>query len=69
MLLVRGEDRLATEFDAHGLRIGPAACRAFQDAAALQLGGNAEGGKDDLGKIGRGIKERAGAGVRSLAEP
>jgi hypothetical protein len=67
--LVRDEDRFAAESDPPLFGVGPAPGRALHNAAALQLGGNAEGGKDDLGKIGRGIKERAGAGVRSLAEP
>ena len=41
-LLVRGEGRLATEFDAVGLGVGPAARGAFGDAVGLQLGGNAK---------------------------
>ena len=49
---------LAAEFDALGFRIGPAASGALQDAAALQLGGNAEDGKDDFGEVGGGIEER-----------
>jgi hypothetical protein len=51
LLLVRGEDRLAAESDAVRLGVGPAACSAFEDAAALKLGGNAEDGEDDLGKV------------------
>ena len=51
VLLVRGESGLAAEFDAFGLGVGPAPRAAFQDAAALQLRGNAENRKDDLGKI------------------
>ena len=45
-LLVRSENRLAAEFDALGLGVGPAARGALHNAAALQLGGNAENGKD-----------------------
>jgi len=51
LLLVRGEDRLAAESDAVRLGVGPAASSAFEDAAALKLGGNAEDGEDDLGKV------------------
>ena len=39
VLLVRGEDRLAAEFDALGLGVGPTPRCALQNAAALQLGG------------------------------
>ena len=55
-LLVRGEGWLAAEFDAVCLGVGPAARGALQDAAALQLGGDAKDGEDDLGKVGRGIE-------------
>src|SRR5947207_8117008 len=37
LLLVRGEGRLAAEFDTVCLGVGPAARGAFQNAAALQL--------------------------------
>jgi hypothetical protein len=50
-LLVRRQDRLAAEFDTIGLSIGSAACRALQNAAALQLRGDAKDSKDDLGKV------------------
>ena len=54
LLLVRGEDGLAAELDAVGLGVGPAARGALQNAAALELRGNGEDRKNDLGKIGRG---------------
>jgi hypothetical protein len=41
-LLVRGEDRLAAEFDALGLGVGAAPCCAFEDAAAFELVRNAK---------------------------
>ena len=50
VLLVRGENRLAAELDAVGLGVGPAARGALQNAAALQLRGDAEDRKDDLRK-------------------
>src|ERR1700732_1844151 len=59
-LLVRGELWLAPEFDALGLRIGAAPCRAVSDAAMFELRGNAKDRKNDLGKIRRGVKERLG---------
>ena len=37
LLLVWGENRLASEFDTIGLRVGPAARRAFENAAGLEL--------------------------------
>ena len=37
LLLVRGEGRLAAEFDALRLGVGPAARRAFEDAPAFEL--------------------------------
>jgi len=55
LLLMRGEDRLAAEFDTVRLGVGPAARGAFKDAAALQLGGNTENGQDNLGKVGCGV--------------
>ena len=51
-LLVRGEGRLAAQFDALFLGVGLAARGALQNAAALQLRGNAENGEDDLGEVG-----------------
>ena len=59
-LLVRGEDRLAAEFDTVGCGVGPAARRAFEDATAFELRGNAEDRKDDLGKVRGCIEERFG---------
>ena len=53
LLLVRGEDRLAAEFDAVRLRVGPAARGALQNAAAFELGRYAENRKDDLGEVSR----------------
>jgi hypothetical protein len=61
-LLVRREDRLAAEFDAVGSGVGPAARGAFENAAAFQLRCYAEDGEDDLGEVGRSIKERLGQG-------
>jgi hypothetical protein len=60
LLLVWREDRLAPEFDAVGLGVGPAARGALQEAAAFQLGGNAENRKDDLGKVRGRIEVRFG---------
>jgi hypothetical protein len=57
---VRGEGRLAAEFNALFLRVGTAARCAFENAATLQLRRNAKDGKDDLGKVGCGIEERLG---------
>jgi hypothetical protein len=57
---VRGEDRLAAEFDPSFLRVGPAPRGAFENAAALELRRNAENGEDDLGKVRSRIKERLG---------
>jgi hypothetical protein len=59
-LLMWREDRLTAELDAVGLGVGPAARRAFENAAALQPRRHAEDRKDDLGKIGRGVEERLG---------
>jgi hypothetical protein len=59
-LLVRGEGRLAAEFDALFLGVGPAACGAFENAAAFELRRNAKDGEDDLGEVGCGIEERLG---------
>ncbi len=56
-LLVRGKDRLSPEFHALRLRVGAASRSAFQDAAAFEFRGNAKNGENDLGEIGRGIKE------------
>ena len=55
-LLVGSEDRLAAKFDAPLLGVGSAVRGALQNAAAFQLGGNAENGKDDLGKVGCGVE-------------
>jgi hypothetical protein len=52
--------RLAAEFDAVGLGVGPTARGALQNAAALQLRGNTENREDDTGKIGRGVEKRLG---------
>ena len=60
VLLVRGERRLAAEFHAVRLGVGPAARRALQNAAALQLRGDAKDGEDDLGEVGRGVQVRLG---------
>ena len=60
LLLMGGEFRLAAEFDALSLCVGTAPCRAFQDAAALQLRRNAKDGEDDLGEVGRGVQVRLG---------
>lgn len=51
-LLMRGKDRLAAEFNAVGLCVGPAARGTFEDATAFQLCGNTEDRKDD------GVAER-----------
>jgi hypothetical protein len=51
LLLVRGENRLAAEFDTVGLRVGSAARGAFEDAAAFEFFGHAKDRKDNLGKI------------------
>jgi hypothetical protein len=59
-LLVRGEGRLAAEFDAFLLGVGPAARGAFEDAPPFELRRHAEDSEDDLGKIRRGIEERFG---------
>lgn len=59
-LLMRGKLGLAAEFDTGGLGVGSAARGALQNAAALQFRGNAEDGKDDLGKVRGRIKERFG---------
>ena len=56
LLLMRGEDRLAAEFDTVRLGVGPAARCAFEDAASLQLRRNAKDRKDDLGKVGCGVE-------------
>jgi hypothetical protein len=50
-LLVRGELRLAAEFDALGLCVGVAPCGAFRDAAMFQLRRDAKDRKNDLCKI------------------
>jgi predicted TIM-barrel fold metal-dependent hydrolase len=55
---VRREDRLAAEFDALFLGVGPAPRRAFENAAAFELRRHAEDRKDDLGEVGCGIEER-----------
>ena len=60
LLLVRGERRLAAEFDALRLGVGRAARRAFENAAAFELRRNAKDGEDDLGEVGCGIEERFG---------
>ena len=57
---MRGEDRLAAEFDAVCLGVGSAARGALQNAAALQLRRNAKDRKDDLGKVRGRIEERFG---------
>src|SRR5712672_1277349 len=59
-LLVRGEGRLAAEFDALFLGVGSAARGAFENAAAFELRRNAKDGEDDLGEVGCGIEERFG---------
>jgi hypothetical protein len=56
--LVRGENRLAAEFDAVSLGVGSAARGAFENAAAFELRRNAKDGEDDLGEVGCGIEER-----------
>jgi hypothetical protein len=43
--------RLAAEFDALFLGVGPAARGAFENAAAFELRRNAKNGKDDLGEV------------------
>jgi hypothetical protein len=60
LLLVGREDRLAAEFDTVRLGVGATPPCAFEDAAALQFGGDAEDRKDDLGKIRGGIEVRFG---------
>jgi len=52
-LLMQGELRLASEFDALGLCIGAAPCGAFLDAAIFQLRRYAKDRENDLGKIRR----------------
>jgi hypothetical protein len=59
-LLVRGQRRLAAEFDALLLGVGPAPRGAFEDAAAFELRRHAKDGEDDLGEVGSGIEERLG---------
>lgn len=58
VLLVRGKDRLAVEFDAVARGVGPAACDALSNAAALSFRGNSEHGDDKFGEIGCGIHNR-----------
>src|SRR6516162_7788578 len=60
LLLVRGEDRLAADFDAPGHGVGPAAGGALEDTAAFELRSHTENGKDDLAEIGGRIEERFG---------
>ena len=59
---MRGEGRLAPEFDALGLGlgVGAAPCGAFHDASAFQLRRNAKDRKNDLGKVRGRIEERLG---------
>jgi len=59
-LLVRGEARLAPEFDALGFGVGASALGAFEDAAVFELRGNAKDRKNDLGKVRGRIEERLG---------
>jgi hypothetical protein len=61
---MRGEFRLATEFDAFGFGVGPAPRRALGDAAAFALRRDAKG---KLGKIGRGIDNRLGNRTQARA--
>jgi hypothetical protein len=49
-LLLRREDGLAAKFDPLGLGVGPAPRRTLQGPAALQLCGNSENRKEDIGK-------------------
>jgi hypothetical protein len=69
LLLVRGENRLASEFDTFGLGVGAAPCGAVEDAAAFELRGNAKDRKDDLGKIRGRIGEQGGFGTRRYCGP
>jgi len=64
---VRGERRLAAEFDALHLGVGPAARRAFENPAALELGRDAKHGKDKLGKIRGRIDNRLGNRTQARA--
>ena len=57
---MRGECRLAAEFDALGLGVGAAPGGAFHDAVAFQFRGNAKDRKNDLGKVRGRIEERLG---------
>jgi len=59
-LLVGCQRRLAAEFDALLLGVGPAARGPFEDAAAFELRRNAKDGEDDLGEVGCSIEERFG---------
>src|SRR6516162_1000052 len=59
-LLVGCQRRLAAEFDALLLGVGPAARGAFENAAAFELRRNAKDGEDDLGEVGCSIEERFG---------
>ena len=56
--LIGDYHRLAAEFHPLGFGVGPAARCAFEDATALQLGGNAEDGEHDLGKVRGRIEVR-----------
>jgi hypothetical protein len=73
LLLVRGEGRLAAEFDALRLGVGSAARRAFENASAFELRRDAQHGKDKLGKIRGRIDNRlcnrtqAGPGALHIA--
>ena len=61
-LFMQGENRLTSKCYTYRLRIGAAPCCALDDAATFELRGNAKDGKDDLGKVGRGITEGKLAG-------
>jgi len=65
LLLMGSEFRLAAEFDAFLLGVGPAARGALDDATALQLGGNAKHGQDKLGKVRGCIDNRLGNGAQA----
>jgi hypothetical protein len=67
VLLVGGEFRLAAKLDTLRLGVGPAARSALDNAAALQLGGNAKHGKHKLGKVRGRIENRLGN--RAQARP
>lgn len=57
---MRGEDRLAAEFDTLFLGVVPAARGVFEESAAFAFRRNVKDGENDLGKIGCGIEERLG---------